>query len=153
MNSALVKSDIVPSMTVKQIEAVAGLELRLLPMPQVEIETKHVFHAGVYSRTVCGKKGTVFTAALLKVPTMLIISGDVSIYIGSGVVRKTGYHLLRGDVGRKQAFFCHEDTHMTMLFATDAQTVEDAEAECTNEASKLMSRRNKNDVIINGENL
>ena len=139
---------VVPTMTPEQVGHVQKLEGRLLAMPQVEVVTHHMIHAGIYSRTMRGEKFHLYTGALLKVPTMLIISGDVSIYIGESVVRKVGYHVLIGDVHRKQAFFCHEDTDMTMLFPTKARTVEEAEEECTYECDKLMSRSNPNTVMI-----
>ena len=141
-------SMLVPTMTAEQVHRVEELEGKLLSLTQADVETHHVIHAGIYSRTMCGKKNHMYTGGLLKIPTMLIISGDVSIYIGSSVVRKTGFHVLIGDVGRKQAFFCHEDTDMTMLFSTKARTVEEAENECTDDTGKLLSRHNANTEVI-----
>jgi hypothetical protein len=146
MNIALRDMTFVPAMNPGQIEAVENLENALSKVPQVEVETSHVFHAGMYCRTVHMKKFVTFTGALIKIPTVVIISGDVSMYMGTGLVRLSGYNVLKGDAGRKQAFFCHEDTSITMLFATNATTVEEAEAEFTDEGDKLVSRRSANEV-------
>ena len=146
MNIALRDMTFVPAMNPRQIEAVENLKNALSKVPQVEVETSHVFHAGMYCRTVHMKKFVIFTGALIKIPTVVIISGDVSMYMGTGLVRLSGYNVLKGDAGRKQAFFCHEDTSITMLFATNATTAEEAEAEFTDEGDKLVSRRSANEV-------
>ncbi len=71
----------------------------------------------------------------------MIISGDVLAYTAEGAQRISGYHVLRGEAGRKQAFLAVEDTHMTMIFPTTATCVEQAEDEFTDEAERLFSRR------------
>mgnify|MGYP003667990442 FL=1 len=147
MNISLRDMTFIPAMKQRQIEAVENLENALRYVPQVEVETSHMFHAGMYCRTVHMKKFVTFTGALIKIPTVIIISGDVSMYMGTGLVRMTGYHVLEGGKGRKQAFFCHEDTSITMMFASSATTVEEAEAEFTDEGNKLVSRRSANEVI------
>lgn len=147
MRVALRDMTYVPAMTPGQINRVEQMEEALKSVPEANVETQHMFHAGVYVRTVNMKRFTMFTGALMRIPTVLIISGDVSMYIGDGVVRKTGYHVLMGETGRKQAFFCHEDTSITMVFASNAKTVEEAEEQFTDEWCKLVSRRMANEVI------
>ena len=44
---------VIPAMSATAIRAVRALEERLLALPQVPIETRHVLHAGMYARTIC----------------------------------------------------------------------------------------------------
>lgn len=130
-----------PPMSVDAVASVRRLEWESLKLPQVDISTDHVLHAGMYARTVVIPAGVVITGAEIKIPTVLIINGDTLVYGEDGPIRFTGYHVTLGDVGRKQAFYALADTHLTMLFPTAAKTVEEAEMEFTDEYEKLSSRR------------
>jgi hypothetical protein len=123
-------------------------EATLLQRPQVDLTTDHLFHAGVYCRTICLPKGAQMTGALIKIATTLIVSGDAEIFTGEGWVRYSGYCVLPASAGRKQAFRTLAETHLTMIFPTDAKTIEAVEAEFTDEGSLLGSRRNLNTVRI-----
>jgi hypothetical protein len=73
--------------------------------------------------------------------------------LGDGAAeRLTGYHVLPASGRRKQAYVAHADTWLTMVFATSAQSVEEAEDEFTAEAHKLMSRQpgHANTVVVTG---
>ena len=139
-NVITLKNRIMP-MTEEQIGKVDRLTEALRDKPQVDIQTFHSLHGGVYCRTVSIPAGTVCAGALIKVPTTLIISGDATFYIGSESVRITGYQIIIGSANRKQACFAHGDTAMTMIHRTNAQTVEEAEAECTDELVGILSKR------------
>lgn len=132
-----------PPMSLGAVAAVRRLEEATLKLPQVEIHTNHVLHAGMYARTIVIPSGVVLTGAEIKISTVLIINGDTLVYGEDGPVRFIGYHVTLGAVGRKQAFYALADTHLTMLFPTTAKTVEEAEMEFTDEYEKLMSRREK----------
>lgn len=142
----------VPAMSAEAIGNVRELEARVLALPQVAIETDHVFHAGVYARTIMVPAGTVLTGALIKIATLLIVDGDTLIYLDGEPVRLTGYNVLPASAGRKQAFVTITDTHITMIFATAARTVDEAEREFTDDADDLGSRRDpsSNRVTITG---
>lgn len=120
---------------VRQLESVA------LELPQVHIPTDHVFHAGMYARTIKIPAGVVLTGAQIKIPTILIISGDTLVCGEDGATRYTGYHVALGQCWRKQAFYALQDTYFTMLFPTDAATVDEAERQFTDEYEKLFSRK------------
>lgn len=122
------------------IGQVRRLEDALLDGPQIDIPTEHVLHAGMYGRTVRIPAGVVLTGALIKIATLLIVNGDVSVFTGGETLRLTGYHVIPASAGRKQAFIAHADTTLTMLFPSQAATVEQAEAEFTDEADLLLSR-------------
>ena len=113
----------------------------LLGYPQADIRTDHLLHAGMYARTVLIPAGTAITGALIKLATCLIISGDVYIGLGDRAERLTGYHVLAGAAGRKQGFLAIQDTYLTMLFPTDATTVEQAEEQFTDDVDMLLSRQ------------
>ena len=135
-------NEIVP-MTNEAIEKVRIFEAMLATLPQVNIETDHVFHAGVYSRTVMIPAGIAITGVVIKIPTLLIVSGNAIVYIGGESKELIGYHIIKGGANRKQAFFAREDTMLTMIFASNAETIEDAENEFTDEAEMLITRKEK----------
>lgn len=139
-NVALADTRIAP-MAPEAIQLVRDLEALTEQLPQVDIETDHVLHAGMYARTIRIPAGVVLTGALIEVDTVLIVQGDTDVFIGGDTVRLTGYHVLQASKGRKQAFYAHADTYVTMVFPSQASTVEQAENEFTNEADRLLSRR------------
>ncbi len=132
-------------------DKIERLTVASLEHKQTEIPTHHVIHGGMYLRTIMLPKGTLLTGALIKIPTTLIISGDVLALVGDNAIRYQGYNILPGSAGRKQAFLAQEDTYMTMMFPTAANTVVEAENEFTDEAERLFSRYNENTIIITGE--
>lgn len=130
-----------PVMGRSEVESVRQLEEAALHLPQVPIPTDHVFHAGMYARTIKIPAGVALTGAQIKIPTILIISGDALIYGEGGATRYAGYHVALGQCGRKQAFYALQDTYLTMLFPTGATTVDAAEKAFTDEYEKLFSRK------------
>lgn len=152
MSDLAVQTARLPAMTGDALRAVRELEDKLLACEQVPIRTHHQFHGGVYTRTICIPKGTGMTGALLKISTTLIVSGDLTIYTGHESIRVTGFAVLPGSAGRKQAVYAHEDTWASMYFPTQATSVEEAEKEFTDEWARLGSRNATSDqVIITGE--
>lgn len=127
-------------MSPQAVDAVRQLETESLKLPQVAIPTEHVFHAGMYARTIRIPADVMLTGALIKIPTLLILDGDTLVYTEDGTVRVTGHRVMLGAAGRKQAFLAIADTMLTMVFATGAATVEEAEAEFTDEVDLLFSR-------------
>lgn len=148
MNAVTLSAPSLPAMAADDVAKVGRLEAHLRSLDQVEIETQHHFHAGMYARTIRIPAGVVITGALIKIPTLLIVSGHAAVFIGGESVELCGYHVMPGSAGRKQVFYAHADTDLTMLFPTNAKTVEEAEAEFTDEASLLMSRNQANDPFV-----
>lgn len=108
---------------------------------QTDLPIEHHLHAGVYSRTVFIPKGMLAFGTQIRVPTQMIISG--SVVINDGLERREyeGFKVLDGAAGRIQVAYAREDTYVTMLFATDAKTVREAEDEFTDEAALLQTRK------------
>jgi hypothetical protein len=91
------------------------------------------------------------TGVLITIPTVLIVSGHATLFIGGEDVELKGYAVIPASAGRKQAVYAHADTLFTMLFPTAARTVEEAEREFTDEPERLASRRAPNHVTNTGE--
>lgn len=141
-------------MTQNAIVNVFELEKRILACPQVQIKTVHVLHGGMYARTIVMPADIYLTGALVKIATLLTISGDVEVLIGDAIsTRITGTVVLPASAGRKQAFRTYAETTITMTFPTAATTVEEAERGFTDQHDMLMSRRDPelNTIIITGE--
>jgi hypothetical protein len=127
---------------------VDDIESKLLSVEQVDVVTEHILHGGMYSRTIRLAPGIVITGALVKIPTLLVFNGHADVLIGEEWAQFNGYGVIPGSAGRKQAFVTRSDVELTMIFPTQAQTVEEAEAQFTDECERLMSRRSTLDVIV-----
>lgn len=132
---------------------VEELTKRMLEQPQTEIRTQHLLHAGVYARTITLPAGNLLTSVLIKIPTVVVLNGDVTVSTNDQPLRFTGYNVLPGSASRKLAYLSHTDTQITMLFPSSASSVEEAEAEFTDETEQLGSRRRPDldDITITGE--
>lgn len=135
------------------IAQVRALEAASLANPQVEIPTHHVLHAGMYARTITVPAGVVLTGALIKCATILIINGDAIVYRDGERVEFTGHNVLACSAHRMMAIAARTDTDMTMIFATHAASVEEAEWQFTDEADRLFSRLPgaRNTIVVTGE--
>lgn len=153
MSNIIASENVIPSMGVMAIDKVRALETEMRKMPQGPVDTHHVLHAGQYARTVMIPAGTLITGALIKIATILIVCGDCTVFVGDDVVRLTGYNVMATGARRKQAFIAHSDTYLTMVFATKAETIEQAEDEFTDEGDMLLSRSEvgRNTILITGE--
>lgn len=89
--------------------------------------------------------------ALIKIPTVLIVSGRIRTATADGEIELSGYCVIPGMAGRKQFIIAVEDSFLTMCFPTKAKSVEEAEKEFTDEYESLMSHFCNNDVLITGE--
>lgn len=105
--------------------------------PQQDLPLRHSLWAGLYARTLFVPRGVMITGVQIRIPTLLVVSGDLVTLGDDGFARLQGFHVLRGRAGRKALFVALEDSHMTMLFATGARTVEEAEREFTDTPEKL----------------
>jgi hypothetical protein len=141
-----------PATAPAMIEQIAELERMLTGHEPGELPTEHVIHAGMYARTIAMPPGMVLTGALMKRATVVIVSGSAAVLAGEEWVGLDGYNVIPASAGRKQVFVSRSTVTITMLFPTLARTVEEAEAEFTDEAAGLLSRRqDANTVVITGE--
>lgn len=151
-NSAAGHSEIA-AMSEKSIARTAEIEAEQRKSNnQIGLKTQHFFHGGIYRRVVLLPKGAEMVGALIKIPTTVIVIGDVFVWIDDGWCNIVNSVLTAGAM-RKQRFFANEDTYIHMLFPTSARTVEEAEREFTSEFGNLLSRRIDagEETIITGE--
>jgi hypothetical protein len=137
----IIQKQRLPAMDVEAIAKISHLEKILMHEPQVDVSTTHVFHAGLYARTVRIPAGCLVTGALIKIDTILIMHGKVSVFIGDETLELDGFYVFEASAGRKQAFLAHSETELTMLFATQATSIDQVEAEFTDETDLLLSRK------------
>jgi hypothetical protein len=111
-------------------QKVESLQQELLKLPQYEPATKHYFHGGMYCREVFRHAGVLVVGAVHKKEHFyLIVSGTVAITDGEGNVQEfTGPHLFSSKPGTKRAVYALTDAVCMTFHATEATTVEDAEA-------------------------
>jgi hypothetical protein len=128
------------STTVEGKEKLLALEQYLSNLPQTPIDTSHTFHAGVYARTITIPAGVTLTGVTITIPTLLIITGHCAVTLGDEAVTIEGYEVIPAAANRKSAYHAVTDTHVTMIFQSDAVSIEAAEDQFTDEADRLMSR-------------
>lgn len=140
----------IPAMTPAAIARVREIENYMMAtQPQFDLPILHVLHGGMYVRSLFMPGGTMITGALIKIPTTVIVVGDAIVWLGDDERRVTGHTILPASAHRKQGFHALTDTHITMLFPTDAKTVAEAEREFTEEWERLAPGRAE--TIITGE--
>jgi len=144
----------IPAMSADALATVERVEAERALLKQVPLRTNHLIHGGMYARTVLIPAGVMITGVAIKIATILIVQGKALAYIGTPEpLPIDGYLVMPASKGRKQAFMAVKDTFLTMMFPTQAETVEEAERQFTDEVDKLSSRRDAdcNDVLITGE--
>lgn len=144
---------VIPEMDESAIEKVRALESSARTLPQAQIETYHVIHGGMYARTIKIPAGVLLTGALIKVATVLIIQGDVIVYVGDKSVHFQGYNVIPASANRKQAFLTNSETFITMVFPSQCDNITEAEKQFTDETDLLISNDANaiNTVIKTGE--
>ena len=128
-----------PSMAPMEQEIGKGLVMATLSEAPIEVE--HFLWAGCYVRTILLRKGEIGAGAFIKIPTVVIVSGNCKVVVGDHLEEISGYSVLRGMDGRRQVFSAFDDTYITMFFASNAATVEEAEKEFTDEWQLLTNNR------------
>jgi hypothetical protein len=109
---------------------VQHLQAELSKLPQYQPETKHYFHGGMYCREVFRHAGVLVVGAVHKQEHFyIIVSGTVAITTDDGVQEFTGPHLFLSKPGTKRAVYAITDALCMTFHATEATTVEQAEAE------------------------
>jgi hypothetical protein len=149
----LIAAPAVPAMSDYALGLVRELQVQLEKLPQVPVRMHHVLHGGMYARTCYIPAGHVAACCLVKVPTLVVLAGTADVYVGTDApLRLEGYSVVPASAGRKQAFLSITDFALTMVYVSNARTVEQAENEFTDEAHMLASRRDGlNTTVITGE--
>lgn len=153
MSNVAISENHISTMSEEAIDKVRQYEALVLSFPQTKIPTHHLLHAGMYSRTILIPAGNTLTGVLMKISTILILSGNFVLFAGDKAIELHGYNVLAGSPNRKQAGVAKTDTWATMIFPTNATNIEEAENEFTDEGNILWSRYEdaENYVRITGE--
>lgn len=152
MNELATSHFALPSTSPEELSLAALVHDECLKHQQIPIHTDHLIHAGMYARTITMPPRTVLVGTLIQIPTTVIMVGTAMVRIGEEWVKVEGYAVLPASAGRKQMFISESAFIITMIFPTDAHTVEEAEEQFTSETALLLSRRqNLNKVAITGE--
>jgi hypothetical protein len=122
------------------LAAICAVQDVVASVEQLDVEAEHVLHGGMYARTVRLPAEAVGVGVRIKVPTVLVVHGDVDLLTDAGWIEVRGYGVFAGEPGRKQVFVTRSAAEMTMLMPTAAQTVDEAEREFTDEWEQLLSR-------------
>ena len=109
---------------------------------------EHVLHGGMYARTARVPAGQAFTSVLIKIPTMIVMHGECCVFAGDKWRFLKGFNVIPASAKRIQAYATIEDTEITMLFPSNAKTIEEAEAQFTDEWKDLLSRRRPEDELL-----
>lgn len=149
MNALTTTSPALVAPEPKMLDCLRDLDIAMLALPQTEILIDHLIHGGMYARTAHVPDGMLVSGALLRRATVLVLHGDVTVFTGTKAVRLIGFHVLPGSAGRKQLFRTHAETHMTMVLPSQAQSVDEAEHDFTDEPELLM--KSAGHVTITGE--
>ena len=154
MDALIEQHNYVPAMSESAVELVRRFEKLALAMPQIGIPTDHLIHAGMYARTIFMPKDSLVTGTLIKIATIVIMTGNTVWYVGTDEpVYRVGYHVVPASPGRKQVVIALEDSYITMMSTYEGDTLEGAERNFTDEYDLLGSHNDAqcNRVLITGE--
>lgn len=128
------------------VERMMAIQNSMAEFDQAALWIEHVLHAGLYARTLRMPASCLIVSVLVKIPTVLCVHGRAWVFAGEVWQRIESYQAFPAMGGRKQIYLTEAPTEITMLFRTGARTVEEAEAEFTDEADSLLSRRQDNSL-------
>jgi hypothetical protein len=148
MTSLAVSDSVLPPATEAILQKIAIAESRVRECPQINPEMEHILHGGMYARTCRLAANVVIVSVLVKVPTVVIVSGSCYVLAGEKWHTLDGYNVMAASGGRKQIYVTRTNTEITMLFPTNAKTLEEAESEMTDESDNLLSRRQDGNNLV-----
>jgi len=152
LSIATAQLPMLPASSPALVKALEEIEADLMGHEPIEVPTEHVLHAGMYVRTIALPAGMVLFGCTVKLPTLVIVTGSAAVLVGEEWLRLEGYNVIPASADRKQVFVTYSSVVISMAFPTSAKTVEEAEYEFTDDADRLLSRRqNANRVVITEE--
>lgn len=147
MSEALAQlGNLVPAATPEALETMSRVEKKMRTMPQIHLHTDHVLHAGMYARTIHLAARVAITSVLIKIPTLIVVHGTCRVYAGEWS-EIDGFAVIPASARRKMIYVTAAPTDITMVFPSDAKSVEEAEQQFTDDAELLLSRDCKDDTI------
>lgn len=137
----------IPATTPEALDIINRVEAEMRTMPQIDLKTEHILHAGMYARTVRLAARVALVSVLIKVPTVLTVNGKCRVFAGDSWHDFDGYQVLPAEAGRKMIYVTFAPTEITMVFPSNAKTVEAAEREFTDDDEMLLSRQCSGDIV------
>ena len=122
------------------VAAVQALSEHMRHLPQVDCQTTHMVHGGMYARTIFIPAGTLLTGAKTNVENICIVSGDITVTTDEGLKRLVGFTVIPANAGFKRALVAHSDTYWTTLIPTALNELKEIEDMFTDESQKLQTR-------------
>lgn len=113
-------------------------EFLAIGCPTDGVKMRHDLHAGCYVRTAFVPAGYVLTTEKIQCDTVVIVNGDCIFTDTEKAARISGYKVLLGARGRQSLIRTLSDTYITMIFATKAKTVAEAESEFSDTPDRLL---------------
>lgn len=111
-------------------DRVTALQEEMTKLPQVELSTRHTFHAGIYVREVFRPAGTLIVGNVHKKEHLYyVVSGTIVVTTDEGVQEIEGPAIIKSSPGTKRAVLAVTDALCMTIHRTDAQTPEEAEPE------------------------
>ena len=99
-----------------------------MKLPQIELQTHHIFHGGLYCRILPRPAGTTIVGKVhLRDHVYICTKGRVRVTTDEGVKDLRAGDVLVCKVGTKRAVYAYEDSICMTVHASDVQTVEEAE--------------------------
>lgn len=108
------------------LDPVEALQAAMLALPQIEPETKHIFHGGMYCRQTLFKAGTTIIGKRHARPHFfMVVSGEVAVGWpnGGGHDVVAAPYLKLGEPGDKRVLWAITDVLFMTFHATRAKTV------------------------------
>ena len=113
------------------VDPIAALQAAMLQLPQFEPQTEHLFHGGLYCRTVARPKDCLIVGKRhRKAHLYIVLKGRVGLVNHAGEVAQEypAGSVIACEPGTKRAVIALEDSVCMTVHATKAKTVEGAEA-------------------------
>jgi hypothetical protein len=111
--------------TKPSLERIYQLEDAMRAFPTVESPVISTFAPGVYMRSILLMANTAHVGRMHKTEHLMIMStGDLDIMTESGMVRMTGFNIIKSMPGIKRAVRVYADTILTTIHVTDETDID-----------------------------
>lgn len=149
MNDLVLADNALPSTPPAIVDKIREIEAKIKPREHtLQVQMEHLLHGGMYARTCRLGALMVITSVLIKIPTVLLVKGKCVVFAGDKWHTLEGYNVIPASAGRKQIYVTLASTEITMVFPTNARTVQEAEAQFTDES--LLPPRPGDIVAVTG---
>jgi len=109
-------------------EIAQKIENEALKLPQLQIETTHLFAHNLYAREIKIPAGALLTGHTHRLSQLNIVSkGDISVLTDQGVKRLTAPATFVSPPGTKRVGYAHAETVWTTVLGVEEKDIEEIE--------------------------